>query len=124
MQIPLKAANELEHILNYLEAHKIDMQQVAASIDRSYDYLRGEKVKEKPSQKVIGLIKIKYADQLKDMPPYKASSYQEGEENHEEYIAKEPGVKYWKDQDYVDKWMEEREARLREAEQRADKAEH
>jgi len=120
----LKAANELEHILNYLEAiHKIDMQRIAENMEYSYEYLRGEKVKKKPSQKLIDMITIRYKPELKDLPQYEAGSYARGKENDQEYILNEDPEKFGTKQTYLKEWMAEKEARLRDAEQRATIAE-
>lgn len=115
----MKAINELEYILNYLEAeYQIDMQQVASDIGNSYDYIRGQKIKKKPSKKLIDRIKIKYADKLKTLSKYKASPYiKDAEVKH---VVNEDAENYKTKQEEL---IKAKEAHLLDAQQRAKIAE-
>jgi len=98
------------------------MQQIAAKLGRSYDYIRGQKTDKKPSRLLITLISVAYANELVNLPKYEDPTYTEGKET-DPVVVNEDAAKYDNKQDYLKEWMAEKEARLREAEQRATIAE-
>lgn len=91
----MEPVNELDHILQFLEAHGVKMAMIAKDLDLEYDYIKGQKTlkdPEKQSEKLVRNVRIRYADILKDMPPYKGN-YTSKNPNHE---LKEEALSYIK----------------------------
>lgn len=68
-----KPVNELDHILRYLRAHGFTMRQIAQDLKLDYDYLKGQKSQKDPakqSKSLIEMVRTRYADILKNIPPY------------------------------------------------------
>lgn len=82
----MEVVNELDYILQFLDAHGIKMHTIATDLNLDYDYIKGQKTQKDPqrqSKKLLRNVKQRYSAILKDLAPYQ-KDYIANEQNQEE----------------------------------------
>ncbi|WP_315821292.1 hypothetical protein [Paraflavitalea speifideaquila] len=81
----MEPVNELDYILQFLDANGVNMHEVAKELNKGYNYVKAQKTQKDPglqSKKLLRNIKLKFAEKLKNLASY-PKPYTPNETNQE-----------------------------------------